>query len=111
LNGDLTLGENIADNSGLAIAWKAYQISLGGKEPAVLDGRTGAQRFYYGWARVWAEKMRDEEKIRPIKVDPPSPGSCRADGAASNQDSFYAAFGVKEGDGMYLPPERRVTIW
>jgi predicted metalloendopeptidase len=111
LNGELTLGENIADNAGLAIAWKAYRISLGGKEPPLLDGLTGAQRFYYGWAHVWAEKRRDEEKIRLLKIDPHSPGPFRADGAASNQEPFYAAFGVKEGDGMYLPPERRVTIW
>jgi putative endopeptidase len=111
LNGKLTLGENIADNSGLAIAWKAYRISLGGREPPVIDGLTGPQRFYMGWASVWGEKMRDEEQIRRIKIDPHSPGRFRANGAASNQAPFYEAFGVKEGDRMYLPPERRVTIW
>jgi putative endopeptidase len=111
LNGKLTLGENIADNSGLAIAWKAYRLSLGGREPPVIDGLTGAQRFYMGWASVWGENMRDEEQIRRIKIDPHSPGRFRANGAASNQASFYEAFGVKEGDKMFLPPERRVTIW
>jgi putative endopeptidase len=111
LNGKLTLGENIADNSGLAIAWKAYRISLGGREPPVIDGLTGPQRFYMGWASVWGEKMRDEEQIRRIKIDPHSPGRFRANGAASNQAPYYEAFGVKEGDRMYLPPERRVTIW
>jgi putative endopeptidase len=111
LNGKLTLGENIADNSGLAIAWKAYRISLDGREAPVIDGMSGAQRFYMGWASVWGENMRDEEQIRRIKIDPHSPGRFRANGAASNQASFYEAFGVKEGDKMFLPPERRVTIW
>ncbi len=111
LNGKLTLGENIADNSGLAIAWKAYRISLGGKPAPVLDGLTGAQRFFIGWARVWPEKRRDEEKLRMLKIDPHSPGRFRADGAAVNQAAFYDAFGVKSGDRMYLPPERRVSLW
>jgi predicted metalloendopeptidase len=111
LNGKLTLGENIADNSGLAIAWKAYQISLGGKPAPVIDGLTGAQRFFIGWARVWPEKRREQEVLRMLKIDPHSPGRFRANGAAVNQEAFYEAFGVKEGDRMYLPPERRVTIW
>jgi len=111
LDGKLTLGENIADNSGLAIAWKAYRISLGGRPAPVIDGLTGAQRFFIGWARVWPEKRRDAEKIRMLKIDPHSPGRFRADGAAVNQDAFYGAFGVKPGDRMYLPPGRRVTIW
>jgi len=111
LNGKLTLGENIADNSGLAIAWKAYNIALGGKTPPVIDGLTGAQRFYTGWAQVWGESMREEEQIRRIKIDPHSPGRFRANGAAANQAAFYDAFGVKEGDRMYLAPDRRVTIW
>ncbi|HXZ49297.1 MAG TPA: M13-type metalloendopeptidase [Usitatibacter sp.] len=111
LNGKLTLGENIADNSGLAIAWKAYRIALGGRPAPVIDGFTGAQRFYIGWARVWAEKRRPEEAIRLLKIDPHSPGRFRADGPPSNEEPFYAAFGVKEGDGMYRPPGERVTIW
>ena len=111
LNGKLTLGENIADNSGLAIAWKAYQISLGGKPAPVIDGLTGAQRFFVGWARVWPEKRREPEVLRMLKIDPHSPGRFRANGAAVNQEAFYEAFGVKEGDRMYLPPAKRVTIW
>ena len=111
LNGKLTLGENIADNAGLEIAWKAYQISLHGKPAPVVGGLTGPQRFYTAWAQVWAEEMRPEEQIRRIKIDPHSPGRFRCDGAASNQSAFYDAFGVKPGDGMYLAPERRVSIW
>ena len=111
VNGKLTLGENIADNAGLEIAWKAYLISLHGKGAPVIGGLTGPQRFYTAWAQVWAEEMRPEEAIRRIKIDPHSPGRFRCDGAASNQAGFYDAFGVKPGDGMYLPPERRVAIW
>jgi predicted metalloendopeptidase len=111
LNGELTLGENIADNSGLAIAYKAYRISLGGKEAPVIDGLTGDQRFFMGWAQVWQEKTREEEEIRLVKVDPHSPSHFRAIGAAVNHPAFYEAFGVKEGDKMYLPPSKRVTIW
>ncbi|HSN20772.1 MAG TPA: M13 family metallopeptidase [Usitatibacter sp.] len=111
LNGKLTLGENIADNAGLEMAWKAYQISLHGKPAPAVGGLTGAQRFFISWAQVWAEEMRPEEQVRRIKVDPHSPGRFRCDGAASNQAAFYDAFGVKPGDGMYLPPERRVSIW
>jgi len=111
VNGKLTLGENIADNSGLAIAWKAYQISLAGKAPPVIGGYTGAQRFFIGWAQVWPEKRREQETIRLLKIDPHSPGRFRADGAAVNQQSFYDAFGVKPGDKMYLAPDKRVSIW
>jgi predicted metalloendopeptidase len=111
LNGKLTLGENIADNSGVEIAWKAYQLSLAGKPAPVIGGLTGAQRFFVAFAQVWAEEMRPEEQIRRIKIDPHSPGRYRCDGAASNQSAFYDAFGVKPGDGMYLAPERRVSIW
>ena len=111
VNGALTLGENIADNSGLAIAFKAYQISLGGKEAPVLDGLTGNQRFYMGFAQVWRSKMRDEQQIALIKSDPHAPGQFRANGTVQNQPGFYAAFGVKEGDRMYLAPEQRVIIW
>ncbi len=111
LNGKLTLGENIADNAGLEIAWKAYRISLHGEPAPTIGGLTGPQRFYTAWAQVWAEEMRPEEQIRRIKIDPHSPGRFRCDGAASNQPAFYEAFGVKPGDGMYLPPERRVSVW
>ena len=111
VNGELTLGENIADNSGLAIAYKAYRLSLAGKEAPVIDGLTGDQRFYLGWAQVWRGKSRDAQVIVQIKSDPHSPEQFRGNGTLKNQPGFYSAFGVKEGDKMYLKPEERVLIW
>jgi predicted metalloendopeptidase len=111
VNGALTLGENIADNSGVAIAYKAYKLSLGGKPAAVIDGLTGDQRFYMGFGQVWRSKMREEQQIKQIKTDPHSPGQFRANGTMRNQPGFYEAFGVKEGDPMYLAPDQRVIIW
>jgi predicted metalloendopeptidase len=111
VNGALTLGENIGDNSGLAIAYKAYKISLHGQKAPVIDGLTGDQRFFMGWAQVWRSKMREAQQIVQVKTDPHSPGQFRANGTLRNQPAFYEAFGVKEGDKMYLPPEQRVTIW
>lgn len=111
VNGELTLGENIADNSGLAIAYKAYQISLGGKPAPVIDGKTGEQRFYMGWAQVWRAKTREAQTIVYLKTDPHSPDKVRGNGALVNQTPFYDAFKIKEGDKMYLPPEKRVSIW
>ena len=97
VNGELTLGENIADNSGVAIAYKAYKLSLAGKEAPVLDGLTGNQRFFSGWAQVWREKIRDETLIMQIKSDPHSPEQLRGTVPEMNMASFYAAFDVKEG--------------
>jgi predicted metalloendopeptidase len=111
VNGALTLGENIADNSGLAIAYKAYQLSLAGKQALVIDGLSGEQRFYMGFGQVWRGKMRDEQQIVQIKSDPHAPGQFRANGTLKNQPGFYDAFDVKEGDRMYLAPEQRVIIW
>ncbi|MDO8177771.1 MAG: M13-type metalloendopeptidase [Undibacterium sp.] len=111
LNGALTLGENIADNSGLAIAYKAYQISLGGKPAPVLDGYTGNQRLFMGWAQVWRGKARDAEAIRLIATDPHSPSAFRGNGPLTNLPEFYSAFGVKAGDKMFVAPEKRTTIW
>jgi predicted metalloendopeptidase len=111
VNGELTLGENIADNSGLAIAYKAYKISLGGKPAPVIDGLTGDQRFYMGFGQVWRSKTRDAEQIKRVKTDPHSPGQFRANGTVVNQPGFYDAFGVKEGDKMYVAPESRIIIW
>jgi predicted metalloendopeptidase len=111
VNGALTLGENIADNSGIAIAFKAYQISLHGKPSPVIDGTTGEQRFYIGFATIYRNKIREPQAIRQLKSDPHSPGEFRVKGTLRNQAPFYQAFGVKPGDGMYLPPEQRVTIW
>jgi len=111
INGEFTSGENIGDLGGLGIAYKAYRLSLEGQEAPVIDGLTGDQRFFLGWAQVWRGKARDEEAKRLLTVDPHSPAKFRANGAAVNVDAFYAAFDVKEGDGMYLPPEERVKIW
>jgi len=111
VNGSLTLGENIADNSGVAIAYKAYKLSLGGKPAPVIDGLTGDQRFYMGFAQVWRSKTRDKQQIVLIKTDPHSPGQFRANGTMVNQPGFYEAFGVKPGDKMYVAPEQRVIIW
>ena len=111
VNGALTLGENIADNSGLAIAVKAYHLSLHGKPAPMIDGLTGDQRLYMGFAQAWQEKNRDETIIAQVKSDPHSPGEFRANGTLMNQAGFYGAFDVKPGDGMYLPPEKRVKIW
>ncbi|HWJ96259.1 MAG TPA: M13 family metallopeptidase, partial [Telluria sp.] len=111
VNGELTLGENIGDNSGLAIAYKAYKLSLKGKKAPVINGLTGDQRFYMGWAQVWRTKMREQTQIVRIKTDPHSPGEFRANGAVKNQPGFYEAFGVKPGDKMYLAPKDRVIIW
>jgi putative endopeptidase len=111
VNGELTLGENIGDNSGLAIAYKAYKISLKGKPAPVIDGLTGDQRFYMGWGQVWRTKMREPAQIAQIKTDPHSPAQYRANGTLKNQPGFYEAFKVKAGDKMYLAPKDRVIIW
>jgi putative endopeptidase len=111
VNGELTLGENIGDNSGLAIAHKAYKLSLKGKKAPVINGLSGDQRFYMGWGQVWRAKMREPAQINQVKTDPHSPAQFRANGTLKNQPGFYEAFGVKEGDKMYLAPKDRVIIW
>jgi len=111
INGEFTSGENIGDLGGLGIAYKAYRLSLEGEEAPVIDGLTGDQRFFLGWAQVWRGKIRDKEAKRLLTVDPHSPAKFRTNGAAVNIDEFYEAFDVQEGDGMYLAPEDRVKIW
>jgi putative endopeptidase len=111
VNGRLTLGENIGDLGGLGIAYKAYRLSLDGKEPAVIDGLTGDQRFFVSWATVWRQVCRPEETLRRLSIDPHSPNEFRTNAVARNLDAFHAAFGVTEGDAMWLAPEERVTIW
>jgi predicted metalloendopeptidase len=111
VNGELTLGENIADNSGAAIAYKAYLISLGGQPAPVIDGLTGEQRFYMGFGQVWRSKIREAQQIVYLKTDPHSPDQFRANGTVRNQPGFYNAFGVKPGDKMYLAPQDRVIMW
>jgi predicted metalloendopeptidase len=111
VNGELTLGENIADNAGLSIAYKAYLRSLNGKPAPVIDGLTGEQRFYMGWGQVWRSKMREAQQIMQIKTDPHSPGQFRTNGSLRNQPGFHDAFKVEQGDRMYLAPAERVLIW
>ena len=111
-NGRFTLGENIADHGGLLIAHQAYQNSLKGKEtPAPIDGFTNEQRFFLGYATLWGQNIRPEEIRRLTKIDPHSLGKWRVNAALRNIDAFYDAFGIKEGDPMYLAPEDRVVIW
>ncbi|HEX4236089.1 MAG TPA: M13-type metalloendopeptidase [Caldimonas sp.] len=111
INGELTLGENIADNSGLEIAYKAYQRSLGGRPAPVIDGMTGDERFFYGFAQAYRAKTRESMLLTWIKSDPHSPDEFRVIGTVRNHSAFYSTFGVRPGDKMYLPPERRVSIW
>ena len=111
INGQFTSGENIGDLGGVSIAYLAYKMSLDGMEAPVIDGWTGDQRFFLGFAQVWRSKARDEETKRRLTVDPHSPPKFRANGAVVNVEAFYEAFDVTEGDGMYLPPEDRVKIW
>ncbi|MDE1989564.1 MAG: M13 family peptidase [Betaproteobacteria bacterium] len=111
VNGQLTLGENIADNSGLAIAYKAYRLSLGEDEAPVIDGLSGDQRFYSGWVQIWRSRVREAESIRLLKVDPHSPPAIRADGALVNQPGFQAAFSTQPGDRLYRAPADQVILW
>ena len=102
VNGELTLG---------AMAYKAYRLSLAGRAAPVIDGLTGEQRLFMGWVQVWRGKEREAEAIQRIKTDPHSPPTVRGTAPVVNQPGFYAAFGVTAGDKMYVPPERRVSIW
>jgi predicted metalloendopeptidase len=111
LNGALTVGENIGDLGGLSIAYRAWKIELAGREPPVIDGLTGDQRFFMGFAQSERSLIRDEYLVRMVKSDPHAPGEYRCNGVLTNVPAFYAAFGVKEGDKMYAPPDKRVKIW
>ncbi|OLP00591.1 peptidase M13 [Mycolicibacterium porcinum] len=111
VNGAFTVGENIGDLGGLSIALLAYQLSLKGEEAPVIDGLTGIQRVYFGWAQVWRTKSREAEAIRRLAVDPHSPPEFRCNGVIRNIDSFYEAFEVSDSDELYLEPAERVRIW
>jgi len=111
VNGQLTLGENIGDLTGLYIAYKAYKMSLGGKEAPVIDGLTGDQRFFMGYAQIWRSKYRDEAIRKQVLTDPHSPAQFRVNGPLKNFGPFYEAFNVKPGDAMYLPEDQRIHIW
>ncbi len=111
VNGKLTLGENIADLGGVIISYSAYQKSLGGKTPAVLDGFSGSQRFFLGYAQVWRGATRDAEARVRLRTDPHSPMTFRVFVPLSNVPKFYEAFDIKPGDGMYRAPAERLEIW
>ena len=111
INGKLTMGENIGDMGGLNLALDAYQASLNGQPAPVLDGVTGIQRVFFGWAQVWRQKMRQEALVKQIHTDPHSPAIARVNGVIRNIDAWYEAFDVKPGDKLYVKPEDRVRIW
>ena len=110
-NGHFTLGENIADQGGLRVAYTAYRNSLNGVEPAPIDGFTADQRFYLGYATLWAVNIREAEILRLTRIDPHSLGKWRVNASLRNIETFFNAFDIKEGDPMYLAPEKRVVIW
>jgi putative endopeptidase len=111
INGAFTMGENVADNAGIAIALKAYHISINGKDAPVIDGLTGDQRFYLSYGQIWRSKMRDGALRQQLLSNEHSPAMFRPIGATRNQDEWYAAFSVKPGDKYYLPPGQRVHLW
>jgi putative endopeptidase len=111
VNGEFTLGENIGDLGGITIALLAYEMSLEGEEPPVIDGFTGTQRVFLGFAQIWRGIVRDEELRRRIATDPHSPKVYRTNGPVRNVPEWYEAFSVQETDALYLPPEERVKIW
>ncbi|MGN6334456.1 M13-type metalloendopeptidase, partial [Mycobacterium sp.] len=111
VNGAFTVGENIGDLGGLSIALLAYQLSLNGRPAPVIDGLTGVQRVFYGWAQVWRTKSRDAEAIRRLAVDPHSPPEFRCNGVLRNMDAFYDAFDGADAGALFLEPNRRVKIW
>src|SRR6185295_16283254 len=111
VNGRLTLGENIADLGGLTLALEAYRASLHGQPAPVIDGWTGDQRVMLGWAQAWRGKSTDDVLRRQVVSDPHSPRMYRVNGVVRNLDAWYEAFGVKEGDSLYVAPEDRVRIW
>lgn len=111
-NGRFTLGENIADQGGLQVSWQAYQNTLKGKDtPAPINGFTNAQRFFLGYATVWAGNIRDEEILRLTKMDPHSLGRWRVNGALPHVAAWYEAFEVTPENKLYVPAEQRVAIW
>lgn len=111
VDGELTLGENIADNGGMNIAWDALQLSLKGQKPAPIDGLTYDQRFFLGYAKVWRQKMRDKELMRRLKEDVHSPAIARVNRAIFNIEAFYKAFDIKPTDPLYIAPADRAKVW
>jgi putative endopeptidase len=110
-NGENSLGENIADHGGLSVAYTALQNAIAGKDVKPIDGFTPAQRFYLSYATIWAQNITDEEKARLNTLDVHSLGENRVNVAVRNFQTFFDAFGIKEGDAMYRPESERVHIW
>lgn len=111
VRGKLTLGENLGDLGGLSVAHAAYKLSLNGKDAPVIDGTTGDQRFYLGWAQVWRRAYREAELRRRLVTDPHAPSEYRTNGIVRNMDAWYKAFNVKPGDKLYLEPNERIRVW
>ena len=111
IDGKFTMGENIGDLGGLVVAYRAYKLSLQGKEAPILEGLTGDQRFFLAYAQSWRSKQREEALVQRLKSDPHSPPYFRVNGVVRNVVEWYSAFDVTEEDALYLPPEERVSIW
>ena len=111
VNGELTIGENIGDLGGLAIAWRAYLRSLAGAESPVIDGLSGAERFFLAWAQAWQQKSRPEETVRLLTIDPHSPNEFRCNQIVANLEAFHEAYNTQPGDKLWLDPAERVSIW
>jgi putative endopeptidase len=111
VNGDLTMGENVADLGGILLALEAYRIHMNGQEAPVLDGYTGVQRVFLGWAQVWRSGIRDDMLRRLLVSDPHSPDRVRVIAPLRNVDAWYEAFNIQPTDPMFIPPDQRVRIW
>lgn len=115
VNGALTVGENIGDLGGLSIGWKALELELGERAGTpgvpVAPSADQAKAFFEAWAKAWRSKMRTEERVRRLSIDPHSPEEFRCNQVVKNMTAFHDTYGVTETDGMYLAPDQRVTIW
>jgi predicted metalloendopeptidase len=111
VNGQLTLGENIADLSGLEVSHRALTLALQGEQPEKVAGWNADQLFFVGWSRVWQRKYKDKEMVKRLLTDPHSPSKYRANGPVTNIEAFYKAFDVKPGDKLYKPESQRIKIW
>ena len=111
VNGKLTLGENIADLSGMSVAYKAYILALDGQDAPEIDGWTGPQRFFLSWSQSWRRKYRDAEMVNRLLTDPHSPAAYRANGPVTNFTPYYEAFNLQPGDGLFKPEAERIRIW
>jgi putative endopeptidase len=111
VNGELTLGENIGDLTGVVISHRAYELALNGQPAPVIDGLSGDERFFLAWAQQWRVKYRDDALRQQVLTNPHAPDMFRVNGPLRNIQEFYATFNVKEGDKMFLAPGERTKIW